>query len=175
MRVKPTIMVKRPGACSEKEIDAFAAFVRAGNETAEHGLERRIGRARNLVFLLAGGCLEGIAAVKTPAPSYHAHVFGKAAAAQRMADFPLEFGWLFVEPGARGRGHGHRLLAVALDLAAGAGLFATAREDNAAMRHLAEAHGLVAMGRPFRSLRGDYRLALYGSGGHVEEQELGVL
>jgi hypothetical protein len=74
------ILIKKPNACTEFELQDFATFVCAGDEVAVDGLTERIKKAEVLVFLSQEGSLKGIAALKNPEQGYKKEVFQKAQA-----------------------------------------------------------------------------------------------
>jgi GNAT superfamily N-acetyltransferase len=140
---------KAPAECSPQERAEFAALVRKGGEINPKGLDARISLAAQLVFLKQGADLLGIAAIKNPLGGY------------RIAQFPFELGWVFVEPSARGNGHSRTLVRYALAPLAHTGVFATSRSDNAPMHRTLAAFGFTAEGKTYPSTREKYALRLF--------------
>ena len=155
------VTIKRPGECSAAELQDFAALVLAGGEVTSVGLDERVRKAENLVFLTQDGCLKGIAAVKNPASGYRSGVFQKAQASVQAKDYPFELGWVFVIPSSRGAGLSHKLVQAALSAVSGQGVFATSRSDNAHMHRVLTAHGFSRHGNAYASKRGSHQLVLF--------------
>jgi predicted GNAT family N-acyltransferase len=156
-----TITIKSPLECSAKEVADFAALVNAGSEVVSEGLESRVREANALFFLRENSCLLGIAALKNPNSTYRASVFKKAAASASAAQFPLELGWVFVLPSARGRKLSHSLVQAALSHSAGKNVFATSRTDNPGMHVPLLAASFFKHGVEYASSRGTHRLVLF--------------
>lgn len=161
MNSAPTVTVKLPRECSATEVSDFASFVNAGGEVIPEGLEGRVREAHALFFLRENSCLLGIAALKNPNATYRASVFKKTAASVSAAQFPLELGWVFVMPSARGRKLSHSLVGAAVTHAAGKNVFATSREDNLGMHAPLLAAAFSKHGVEYASSRGTHRLALF--------------
>lgn len=161
MNSASTVTIKSPQQCSAKEVGDFAAFVNAGGEVISEGLEGRVREAHALFFLRENSCLLGIAALKNPNATYRASVFKKAAASASAAQFPLELGWVFVLPSARGRKLSHSLVRAAIAHAAGKNVFATSRTDNPGMHAPLLAASFSKHGVEYASSRGTHRLALF--------------
>jgi GNAT superfamily N-acetyltransferase len=159
--IDPLVILKRPRDCSDQELEGYAALVLRGDEVIKQGLGERIRQAAVLTFAFQESRLVGVAALKTPADGYRTGVFRKAGAAERSKAGDLELGWVFVLADYRGRGVARRVVTNTLDAADGAGVFATTRSENDAMRTLLEAQQLVRAGQPYRSTRGDYELILF--------------
>lgn len=155
------VTIKSPRECSAKEVGDFAAFVNAGGEVISEGLEGRVREAHSLLFLRENSCLLGIAALKNPNATYRASVFKKAAASASAAQFPLELGWVFVLPSARGRRLSHSLVRAAVTHAAGKSVFATSRTDNLGMHASLLAAAFSKHGVEYASSHGTHRLALF--------------
>ena len=135
------VTIKKPSKCSVAELLDFAALVLAGGEVTPVGLDERVRKAENLVFLMQDGCLKGIAALKNPASTYRSGVFHKAQASVQAKEYPFELGWVFVIPSSRRRGLSHKLVQAALSITGGQGVFATSRSDNVPMHKVLTAHG----------------------------------
>jgi predicted GNAT family N-acyltransferase len=161
MNTALAIAVKSPQECSAKEIGDFAAFVLAGGEVISKGLEGRVRDAHALLFLREDSCLVGIAALKRPSAEYRASVFKKACSTTSPTHFPLELGWVFVLPSARGRKLSHSLVGAASNHAVQANVFATSRTDNLGMHATMLAASFVRHGIEYVSTRGPHRLALF--------------
>ena len=155
------ITVKSPQDCSPGELGDFAALVLAGGEVIREGLEGRVLAAHALFFLRENSCLLGIAALKNPTARYRASTFKKACATALPSQYPLELGWVFVMPSARGRKLSHRLAQAAVAHAAQTQIFATSRIDNPAMHAPLIAASFTKHGTDYASDRGTHRLALF--------------
>ena len=125
----PELIVKNPGACTNIEIGAFIAFVRAGGEVSIQGLADRIRGATVLVFAKLEGLVVGIAALKQPQASYRRRVSSESGSPLPVGEFPHELGWIYVSPNMRRKGLSLSLCQAALASAANAGVFATSRSE----------------------------------------------
>lgn len=90
----PELIVKSPADCSNIEIDAFIAFVHAGDEVPIQRLAKRIRGAAALVFARVNGSVAGLAALKHPQVCYRRGVSSKSGAPLSAADFSYELGWV---------------------------------------------------------------------------------
>jgi predicted GNAT family N-acyltransferase len=161
MTSRGQIAIKRPWECTEIELEDFASLVRAGGEVDERGLATRIRSAALLVFLFENKCLLGIAAAKTPLPTYRKSISEKSHIPLPKVKYPHEVGWVFVMPSARGRRHSHLLLESLMTHLGDVGTFATSRTDNAPMHKSLMRFGFVPVGQSYEAARGNYRLQLF--------------
>src|SRR5690606_782181 len=137
---KVSCHVKPPRDCSASELEDFVSFVLAGGEVTPAGLSARVNRARWLAFLQSDNCLIGVAGLKRPSAAHRAEVEEGAGVALQACQFPLELGWVFVLPSARG-GKSRALCTPLLEKAAEIGVFATSRSKNGAMHTTLERLG----------------------------------
>lgn len=156
-----TFTVTKPAEASVRDLRDFTALVRAGAEVTLAGLEARIRAAFTLVLARQDRCVVGIAALKVPNSNYRATVFRKAAVAAVPCTFPLELGWVFVEPRSRGTGLSHSLVSRALAVAPTSAIFATSRSDNIAMHRSLIAGGFAQHVVAYASARGAHSLELF--------------
>lgn len=124
--------VKAPNLCSPSELEDFVAFVLAGGEVTPVGLAARVKNAHSLAFLKAENCLVGVAGLKFPSEKHRNEVSSGAGTSLFEQAFPLELGWVFVLPSARG-GKSFLLCEPLVAAAKGAGVFATSRAGNKPM------------------------------------------
>ena len=155
----PDIVAAPPADFSDAERAPFRALVRAGGEVGGPALETNITTAKALVMLGQEGELLGVAALKRPQASYRKRIAAKANADLAGSSFPYELGYIFIVPEAQGRKLSHRLVAAALEQADGAGVFATARTDNAAMLATLAKAGFETAGEAYRG-RGNRMIRL---------------
>ncbi len=154
--------IKVPFDCTSAELDAFENLVRESGEVAFVGLSERITSASHLLFLYDScGTLGGISALKHPNDAYREKVFQRAHASSSAACYPVELGWLFVQPSHQGKHLSRPLVEQLLPYAAGSLIYATTRADNARMQRTLARYGFHHDGAPYRSKRGDYDLVLY--------------
>lgn len=132
---KYQIVVKAPKACSDDELDQFAAKVADGGEVAD-GIRDRVKRAFRLGFVIYGDTIIGTAALKKPAASYRAKVFKKASSQLDPTAYPYELGWIFLDVPHRKKGQMTRLLNGLLPVAKGSALYATTRTSNDIMQEM---------------------------------------
>jgi len=153
---------KRPGDCTDEELNAFEGLVKKGGEVAASGLRSRIKSAQWLVFLFEENqSLAGVAALKRPSGTYKKKVFRKAKSREDPDDFRFEAGWIYIDDQFRRKGHSRVLLDAVLKLAGEGQVYATTREDNEPMRRTNRRCGLQESGSPYRSDEGEYKLVLY--------------
>jgi RimJ/RimL family protein N-acetyltransferase len=147
-------------ALSAAERQRFQELVIKGGEVGGAALETNISSARILIVIREQGVICGVGALKRPQDSYREKVIKKAELALASANYPYELGYIFIEPSLRGRGLSHGLLATALDHSDGAGVFATVRTDNAAMRASLEAAGFTPAGRIYEGREKDRKIGV---------------
>lgn len=157
----PELIVKSPRACSNVEIGAFVAFIRAGGEVSIQGLVERVRGAVALVFAHIEGLLVGVAALKQSQASYRRRVSSKSGVPLPATAFPYELGWVYVSPNARRKGFSLLLSQAALASSSGAGVFATSRTDNVAMHRSLGKLGFEPTGNAFTSGRGKHSLQVF--------------
>jgi hypothetical protein len=129
---QPPSTVKAPSLCTSSELDDFVAFVLAGGEVTPIGLPKRVEEAHSLAFLRNADCLIGVAGLKFPSINHRKEVANGAGVSLPESKFPLELGWVFVLPSARG-GKSYQLCAPLIAAAEGKGIFASSRAGNKAM------------------------------------------
>jgi hypothetical protein len=143
---------KHPGCCWPEERQLFHDMVVLGGEVTSDGFLGRIERAERLIFCRSGQLVVGVAGLKKAGQHYRADTGKKADLDLSEERWPLEFGWAFICPGARGKGLSHRMLATGLD-GISVPVFATSRADNPHMHAPLRAAGFVQAGREYRSDR----------------------
>jgi hypothetical protein len=129
---QPPSTITAPGVCTAAELEDFVAFVLAGGEVTAVGLPKRVREAHSLAFLRSGECLIGVAGLKFPSKSHRKEVASGAGVSLPEDALPLELGWVFVLPNARG-GKSYPLCAPLVGAAKGKGIFATSRAGNKSM------------------------------------------
>jgi GNAT superfamily N-acetyltransferase len=129
----------------KQQLADFATFVRkAGEATAS-----QVKSAKCLVQLHCDRLI-GTAALKTD-KDYRSGCFEKAGLAELADKFPLELGYVVVEPTLRGRGLSHLAVAAALSRREKAGVYATSNLLNLAMHKVLESRGFIRAGVPWAS------------------------
>jgi predicted GNAT family N-acyltransferase len=161
MKEHPEIITKKPCECSEKELEDFTDLVSQGGEVTLNGLNERIKKAEALIFLVQGGRLKGIAAVKNPVESYKKDVFNKAQTTAQYNNFLFELGWIFVTESSRGRGFSNKLVQAAIDAVGNQGIYATSRLDNEPMHKALEKYGFVRDGEAYPSNDKNNKIVLF--------------
>jgi len=114
------------------------------------GLSTRVKRAHSLAFLRSGKCLIGVAGLKFPSENHRDEVSNGSGVGISERDFPLELGWIFVLPSARG-GKSYALCDPLIEAAAGSGIFATSRSGNIAMHKTLKKFGFTRIGKDWPS------------------------
>jgi GNAT superfamily N-acetyltransferase len=157
----PRLRVAAPAEFAESELREFEALVVEGGEVVADRLAARIRRASALLLMDDGfGLLNAIAALKHPADSYRAKLGRLTHVTLHSSEYPMELGWVFVSPGARGRGYSKMLVEAALARVQQAGLFATSRTDNKRMHAVLLGSGFTARAE-YESGRTRQRLTLF--------------
>lgn len=128
----PSCAVKSPNMCSAAELEEFVAFVLAGGEVTPIGLAERVKKAHSLAYLRKGDCLIAVGGLKFPSKHHRDEVSNGGGVILPEQAFPLELGWVFVLPSARG-GKSYQLCEPLVSAAKGAGIFATSRAGNKPM------------------------------------------
>jgi hypothetical protein len=130
---------------NKQQLAEFAAFVRkAGEASALH-----VDSAKCLVQLRAAN-LVGTAALKTD-KKYRISCFKEASLPDLADQFPLELGYVVVDPTLRGRGLSHLVVAAALSRREKSGVYATSNLANFAMHKVLESRGFIRAGVPWES------------------------
>lgn len=147
---KYQIFVKAPKACTDDELDQFAAKVTDGGEVAV-GIRARAERAFRLGFIVRDNTIVGTAALKKPAASYRAKVFKEAKSQLDPTTYAYELGWIFVDASHRKKGQMTRLIDQLLPTAKNSALFATTRSSNDIMQEMLGQLKFAENGIPYKS------------------------
>jgi GNAT superfamily N-acetyltransferase len=144
-------VIKRPSECTVAEREVFAALVLAGGQVFAAGLPDRIAGADRLAFHYRSGAVVGVGGLKNLPLSYRDGIFRQAGSSLRAADFPLELGWVFVEPAHRGTGISGHLVQALMEGAGDRNVYAISHSDNHPIHKSLERHGFVREGTPYPS------------------------
>ncbi|ACK50901.1 GCN5-related N-acetyltransferase [Methylocella silvestris BL2] len=150
-----------PGSFSDIDRTAFIALVKAGGEVSDVVLARNVKNAKALVLLRGKEGIKGVAALKKPLASYRRRISGKSEFHVDASSFPYELGYIYIVPEARGQHLSGPLVNAAIDAAAGAGIFATARVDNARMHASLVKAGFEAQGKPYGGRGGKRQIQIF--------------
>ena len=101
-----------------------------------------------------------VGAIKNPNEGYKSGVFAKAGVAGKCKEYTHELGWLYVTPGARGKGLGHNLMQAVTKFLGTSTCYATTRANNDSMHHLFSRYNFDKLGSAYQSQNG-YSLVLY--------------
>jgi GNAT superfamily N-acetyltransferase len=154
-------LVEKPAHLSAVDKSAFVAFVAGAGEVDAVTLPRLVDRAAALVMLIEDESIIGTAAIKTPFAAHRRGEFEKATVPKQADAFPLELGWIVVDPNHRRRGHARTLVAAAVRAAPHDGVYATTK--TAQMQPILEESGFIVQGKPYRSvLNPAVMLTLFG-------------
>jgi GNAT superfamily N-acetyltransferase len=123
------VYVRTPHEATEIERERLVDLVVSGGGLTEQAVRAGIPRAEALVFCTVGQRVVGVAALKVPKASYREGLARRSTAGVPPARFPLELGYVAVDPGWRRRGLGSFLCAEIAILARGRGLLATTGAD----------------------------------------------
>lgn len=157
----PKVCVGEPASFAEADLDDFTAFVLAGGEVTAKGLRERVARAAHIAFARENECLLGVAGLKKPDQSYRTRIEKSANAKLPAETLPLELGWIFVLPSARGRKLSAALCRPLVAEAESRGIFATSRTENTPMHRTLEKLGFKRVGREWPSKENDANLVLF--------------
>lgn len=162
---KSKCLTYSPNECSHQQKLDFAALVKIGGEVNEITLPGLIEGALLLVMLFDNDQLIGTAAVKRPNDSYRKSVFKKAKVGSLADSYPLELGWIVVDPNHRGQGYAGALIEKALNSQCGdIGIYATTKNDR--IRALLTEFGFLLLGEPYQSSQNrDVNLTLFARQG----------
>lgn len=159
MAHEPT--VKTPAECSTNERTAFLAMAEKSGEVDRADLEIGFDRARYVLWTSDRQGLTGVSALKLPRDNYWQRVFADTGSGLSYREFPVEFGYLYVEKDRRENGYGSALVLRTLHLAENQGVFATTREDNKDFHPFLVKQSFKQVGHAYKSKRGDFRLLLF--------------
>lgn len=149
VKVDSDIIVGAPTEFTQAERDTFIQLVCAGGEVGNQLLGRNVANAKALIFLKQNGQYAGVAALKNPLKTYRNGIARCANAEILEREFPYELGYIFIVEESRGLRLSGPLVAKALALVPEAGVFATMRVDNHAMRATLCKAGFKPAGKPY--------------------------
>ncbi|MDR6513377.1 putative GNAT family N-acyltransferase [Novosphingobium capsulatum] len=138
-----------PGSLTAAERSRFQELVVEAGEVVGAALSTNIDQARILVMVKQDDAVRGVAALKRPQMSYRQKIAGLAGIGLSEPTYPFELGYIYIQPALQGRGLSHQLVAEALSYSDGAGVFATVRTDNVAMRTALSKAGFSPSGEPY--------------------------
>jgi hypothetical protein len=145
------VVVRSPDQCSEAEQAAFVALVVKGGEVKEKYAVEGTAHADTLLWLQDANGMYGVAAIKKPRETHRKGVFENAGVSDLSSEFPLEYGYAFVEDGRRGRGEGRALMLAAMKALGSRAAFATARATNDKITKMLEKNDFKIVGNEYRS------------------------
>jgi len=151
---------KVPTQCSDRELELFEELVLLGGEVDPNGFSGRILRAERLVFGRTGELIVAVAGLKRPGRNYRARTALKSGLCLAEADWPFEFGWVFVCPSARRQGVAYDLVANAVDGIRN-GIFATSRADNTGMHKPLRRAGFDSEGNTYDSVENKAKILIF--------------
>ena len=134
-----------------RQKDAFYRLVLDGSEVESNTLQNLLRSANCLAFAESNeGNMVTTAALKTPNATYPPKVFKKSGTTLCSADFPMELGWIYTRPHARGKGIASALVA-GLVQRCGQNVFATSADDaaHASVHRMLERNGFATTGDPY--------------------------
>ncbi|MER9074460.1 ATP-binding protein [Mesorhizobium sp. M0904] len=146
---KYSVKIKKPGDCTENELNDFTVLIKKGGEVAD-GIEARLKTADVLGFIRYEKAIVGVGALKKPAAAYRNGVFQKAQATANPGGFTRELGWLFVEQKHRGK-QTRDLIAGLLDAARAKLVYATTRKANEKLQRILKHHRFFQNGAAYPS------------------------
>ena len=152
---------RTPEDCSDGEIGDFVSFVVAGGEVVAQGLEDRVRRAERISFLREDSCLLGVAGLKRPSHKHRKEVSKWSGVVLSEEAYPLELGWVFILPSARGRKLSLPLCAPLAEAVGSRGSFATSKTDNLSMHVTLQKLGFIQAGALYNSPHGEHCLQLF--------------
>ena len=110
------------------------------------GVRQRLDSAAALGFITYQELIVGTAALKNPSPIYSKKVFKLAQSSSDPSNFPLELGWIYLEPNHRHKGQMHALANALIDSSKNKGVYATARAENMNMKSILGKYDFVRDG-----------------------------
>lgn len=130
------------------EIDGFRRLVVSEGRVAARSLPHLMLRAEILATLSEHGRIIATAALKTPNERYRSDVFRKAGLNGQATRYPLELGWVVVNPDYRRQGLATRIVRLALaDIAEC--VYATSQDRDNGMHHILRQHRFRKSGDPY--------------------------
>lgn len=155
------ILSKTPATCTTAEIAEFCRLVQQGGQVHGGDLERRVQRAKRLVFLLDGSTLAGTAAIKMPTDQYRQRIFAAAQVPMLEREFDMELGYVVVADQYRGQRLSRIAVETALESFPITPLWATSRADRDRMHHTLQRFSFVRVGDPYLSRDGEGEVVLF--------------
>lgn len=152
--------IRTPNACTPFELQEFLSFVLKGGEVSPIGLLKRIQRAHTLAFLYSNKNIIGVAGLKWPSIN-HCHELSINSGIILHKIFPLELGWVYILPSARGGKLSNVLCRSLIEASANSGIFATSRSSNIAMHKTLGNHGFIQVGKEWLSQQSSDNLCLF--------------
>ncbi len=146
---KYSVQIKKPGDCTENELNDFAVLIEKVGEVAD-GIEARLKTADVLGFIRYEKAIVGVGALAKPAAAYRNRVFQKVQATANPGDFTRELGWLFVEQEHRGK-QTRDLIAGLLSAARAKLVYATTRKANEKLQRILKHHRFFQNGAAYPS------------------------
>jgi len=157
------IQTKTPRDCHPEDLEVFVAMVRQGGQVTAQGLEERVNNSHLLAFAKAqDDRIVGVGALKRPHQVYASNVFKDAGLSEESLDtYPIELGWLYIDPDFRHKGAGSAIVAQLLEGRQSKGVFSSVQEDNSWMKEILRKTGFESAGYSFESSITDSTIQLF--------------
>jgi hypothetical protein len=153
--------IEKPSKFSPGELEEFAQLVSTGGKVSMAGLPARLCNAHLLATLRGTeGQLLATAGLKHPEPAYRERVSKKSGIPIPRVSYPLELGWVVVQPGAQG-GKSFLLCSALLEAIPSKSVFATTGTENGRMQSTLGKLGFKREGGVWDSVEGDEQLCLF--------------
>ncbi|MET3383325.1 hypothetical protein [Variovorax paradoxus] len=156
-----SMKVEEPSEFSTKELDEFAHLISTGGKVSMVGLPGRLRNAHLLATLRTiDAQLLAAAGLKHPEVAYRARVSRKSSVSIPCERYPLELGWVVVQPSAQG-GKSLLLCSALIRSTPGQGVFATTGTENRRMQSTLGKLGFKRERKVWDSVEGDEQLCLF--------------
>jgi hypothetical protein len=157
----PAIQCVEPSALTSAELGDFQACVLSGDEVDARGLMRRLRLSFRLCSVRLGESLVAVGGLKNPGVGYRSGISKKSRTDLAESKFPLELGWVYVSPSARGKKLSYLVCEPLLAAAGRRGIFATSYSENDYMHRTLEGLGFSRAGSDWVSTRSIRKLCLF--------------
>jgi hypothetical protein len=156
---KAVVIARAEGSAADRAL-FFETLLKSGEVTRD-GLEDRIARAHALAFVYAEVDVAAIGAIKQPGDGYRRDKFHQSHSPASANDYPVELGYVYVDPQFRGHGLSRIVGDSLRPFFADQGCFATSKQSRHFMHRTLTALGFMQSGDAFPSQLENENLLLF--------------
>lgn len=153
------VVVKTPAQCSGEEIEEFVRLLKCSETMFIQGIEKRVLSAYLLALLYDNNKVVGCMGLKNPSSSYVEDLESYTGISLR--NYPLEIGWLFIQPPYRHQGLSEDLRSSLLSFAQNIGIFTTVDNEAKKAHNILIHHNFKKIGSSYKSSLSGKNLQLF--------------